>query len=98
MGWEQVRGHQAQVEMLRRALSRGRLPHAMLFVGADGIGKRLVARKLAQSLFCQRHADVELQMCGECSGCKSFQAASHPDYFEIGLRARQEPPDARSVS
>ena len=84
MIWEQVRGHADQVEMFRRAMRRNRWSQAYLFVGPDGIGKRLFARALAQCLFCQRVPVEDLDACGECANCRQMQAGSHPDYLTVG--------------
>lgn len=84
MIWEHVRGHADQVEMFRRAVRRNRWSQAYLFVGPDGIGKRLFAKTLAQCLFCQRVRDEDLDACGECSNCRQMQAGSHPDYLTVG--------------
>ena len=43
--WESLRGHQNQVEMFRRAIGRGRVAHAYLFIGPSGIGKKLFAEE-----------------------------------------------------
>jgi DNA polymerase III subunit delta' len=70
--------------MLRRAAARGRLAHGYLFLGPAGIGKRLVARGLAQALFCTGTTEEELTPCGQCHGCKQVAAGSHPDLLEVG--------------
>ncbi|HVJ87215.1 MAG TPA: DNA polymerase III subunit delta' [Caulifigura sp.] len=82
--WNRLRGHAAQLEMLRRAASRGRLAHGYLFLGPAGIGKRIVARGLAQALFCRETSERELQPCGHCPACKQVAAQTHPDLLEIG--------------
>lgn len=82
--WNNLRGHREQVEMFRRAIARGRLSQAYLFVGPEGIGKRLFARTLADCLFCEGHEESELEACGTCPSCRQMAAGSHPDYFEIG--------------
>lgn len=70
--------------MIRRAVERGRIAHAYLFLGPDGIGKRLTAHRLAQSLFCQRIPDEQLDACGECPACRQMLAGTHPDLLTIG--------------
>lgn len=72
------------MDWFRRTLRRGRLSHAYVFAGPDGIGKRLFAKTLAQCLFCQRHSNEELLACGECSACKQVLAGSHPDLHQVG--------------
>ena len=65
-------------------LRRQRLASGYLLVGPEGIGKRLFVQCLAECLFCQRHTAEELEACGECAGCKPFQARSHPDFLSLG--------------
>lgn len=48
-------GHDNIKGQLRRFLSQGRLPHAMIFAGPEGLGKCLLARALA-SVFAERPA------------------------------------------
>jgi DNA polymerase-3 subunit delta' len=38
--------------LLRRALASGRLPHAYIFSGPPGVGKEMLANRLAQVLLC----------------------------------------------
>jgi DNA polymerase-3 subunit delta' len=61
---------------------RDNLPHALLIIGREGIGKIDFARKLAQSLACETPA-TDGAACGACQSCRWFAADSHPDYREI---------------
>ncbi len=87
MIWESLRGHREQIEMFRRSLSRGRLSSAYLFSGSAGIGKKLFAHKLAQSLFCREYPESSLNACGECSHCQQMRAGTYPDFIEIARRS-----------
>ncbi|MCA9155715.1 MAG: hypothetical protein KDA38_13045, partial [Planctomycetales bacterium] len=66
MSWQEVRGHDRQVDWFRQAVRRGRLASTFLFVGPSGIGKRTFALKLAQALLCERNPESELEPCGAC--------------------------------
>ena len=55
-----VVGQDAPVEALRRAIAGGHLAHAYLFAGPPGIGKALLARRLAQTLVTARAEDPTL--------------------------------------
>lgn len=61
---------------------RERLPHAILFHGAEGIGKTLFAERFAQSLLCQSPAEGG-HPCGRCDSCGWFSQYSHPDYRRV---------------
>lgn len=54
-------------------------PHAYLFHGPMGIGKRQLADHLAHFLLCQQPQGQ--QPCGQCKACQLLAAGSHPDYL-----------------
>lgn len=58
------------------------LPHALLFSGAVGIGKKDFARFVSQSLLC-RQPSREQGACGECDACAQLSAGSHADFTEL---------------
>jgi DNA polymerase-3 subunit delta' len=76
MGLSEIVGHEKQLETLRRSLLDGRLHHAYLFVGPDGIGKRTLALALAQTIHC---AELESDFCGRCGVCRAVQTGNHAD-------------------
>lgn len=83
MPWGPVRGHDRVLEELRRGLTRGRFPHAFLFVGPEGVGKRAFARRLAQALLCERNDGASLDPCEVCPSCLQVAAGAHPDLLEV---------------
>jgi len=78
------------------ALASGRLGHALLVVGPDGIGKRAVARALAQRLLCQSTPTSEGHACGACRGCQLYAAGTHPDLREVGIEFNEKTNKLRS--
>ncbi len=82
MKLEEIRAQDAAVATLRRALTAGKVPHAYLFVGPGGVGKKLAARGLALALNCSGGADGGV--CLSCTDCRKIIAGTHPDVFEIG--------------
>jgi DNA polymerase-3 subunit delta' len=83
MSWRHVQGHDENAAALRQAVAEGRLPHALLFVGPEGIGKRLFAKTLAQALLCERSPETAFDPCGVCPGCSQVMAGTHPDVLMI---------------
>ena len=51
---------------------------AVLLAGPRGVGKRSFARTLAKALLCPL-ARGGAEGCGDCTSCRLFEAASHPD-------------------
>jgi len=76
MAWSRILGHDDVVTRVRESFARGRLPHACLFVGPEGIGKELFARELAKALLCARD---DGEACDQCPACHKVEAANHPD-------------------
>ena len=84
--WDQLRGHQNQVDMFRRAVEGGRLSHSYLFAGESGIGKKKFAEILAAGLLCRQAADP-IDACGICPSCKQVLVNTHPDVLRVGCPA-----------
>jgi DNA polymerase-3 subunit delta' len=68
--------------MLRQGLTRGTLPHALLFVGPEGVGKRTTAVALAAERMCTAGLG---EACGGCTGCVQVAVGTHPDIRREGL-------------
>lgn len=68
-----------KLEFERLLANKGRLPHALLVHGRQGIGKLLFARALARSLLCENLATSGVA-CGSCAACGWFDSANHPDF------------------
>ena len=55
--------------------------HAYVFTGPVGIGKKKLAREVAQALLCG--SATSDGGCGECPDCIYFREGTHPDYREL---------------
>lgn len=82
--------HEAHFRQL--LAERGRLPHAVLIHGREGIGKLKFARAAAQTLLCE--SPQSGLMCGLCAACGWFGAGSHPDFRLIEPAALAESEEA----
>ena len=61
---------------------RGRAPHAILLVGAEGVGKTTLALDLAAGLLCTA-VDPATRPCGVCRSCRMVLAGGHPDVHRL---------------
>jgi len=68
-------------QQLNQLIQGKKLPHAIMFAGAKGIGKRHLAEALGQLLLCL--APVEGTPCGKCRGCLLNKAQNHPDFIVL---------------
>lgn len=69
--------------MFKALLERkGKLPHALLLRGRDGIGKLACAEALARALLCE-HPAKDGSACGQCAACAWMEQGSHPDFRRL---------------
>lgn len=77
MYFKDIIGQDSAIRMLRSAVAEGRIPHAQLICGPEGVGKLAVAVAYARYLCCMHRSGEEA--CGECPSCKKFDKLVHPD-------------------
>ena len=70
-------------------LQSGNIPHALLFSGIDGIGKKKTALAFTMAINCQtmpirpsRETECS-EPCGACRPCKKIVAGQHPDVLVL---------------
>ncbi len=69
-------------DSIASTLDQGRLPHAILLTGQQGMGKAVFAGILANMLLCQKPSKNH-EPCGTCPGCVQLKAGTHPDFYRI---------------
>ena len=63
-------------DVLRRMLRADRIPHSLLFAGAEGVGKKQSALELAKSFLCQNPNNFEA--CDRCASCRRANNFTFP--------------------
>jgi DNA polymerase III subunit delta' len=79
MNVEGIKGHQRQIRNLEFLLKSNKIPQTILFSGASGIGKKLLAQRFLNSFFCK---DTN-PPCLSCPSCKQIAHETFPDFIEI---------------
>ncbi len=77
MQFKDVIGQQEVKQKLISSVERGRVSHAQLFVGDEGVGALPLAIAYAQYLNCPHRHDGD--SCGECPSCYQIGQLAHPD-------------------
>ena len=80
MSWNLIHGQAPAIEQLRRQLRTERVAPAYLFVGPEGIGKRLAAFEFTKAMNCCQQTD---DACDQCPSCQSLQRQVNPDLHTL---------------
>lgn len=75
MFFEDIKGQENALNILKRALVSGRFPTAYLFTGPAGCGRLAAAVSTAASFNCENGPLA----CGSCGSCRLHRAGTHPD-------------------
>ena len=97
MAFRDIVGQPQAIKILQNSLRDGRLAHAYLFSGIEGVGKTSCAISLTQALNCE---EGDGDACGRCVACEKIMHLAFPDFRKIepGGPARTIPIDTiRSV-
>lgn len=82
IGQENVKQHLLQM------VREDRIPHALMFCGPQGAGKKALALAFAQYLLCENPGEDE--SCQQCASCKMLANWSHPDlHFSFPVYKRK---------
>ena len=76
--FEKVIGNNAIKEMLASSLEKETLSHSYLWIGLQGIGKKMLALEFAKRILCLEKEDSHT-----CKSCIAFETSNHPDFMCI---------------
>ncbi len=87
MFFNDIINQQKAKTILSGQLGSGRIAHAYLFLGQDGIGRKKTALELARTLNCAKNTVAKKfeEACGHCVSCKKIEHFNHPDVTVIDL-------------
>lgn len=78
MSFKEIIGNNNVKEFIEEQVKNDHVLHSYLFVGIDGIGKKLFAREFARKILCINKENQE-----NCSSCIKFRDNNHPDFKQI---------------
>ena len=74
--FEQIIGNEKIQELLKNAIKNNKASHSYLFIGTEGIGKKLIAQEFSKALLCLG----ENKYCNTCKSCIEFDSQNNPDF------------------
>lgn len=92
--FREILGQERALGYLKMALKQGRLAHAYLFLGPEGVGRAATALALAGVLNCAAPTP-EGEACGECPSCRRLKAGTHPDFHLIRPTSESRQPQIK---
>ncbi|MBI4843347.1 MAG: hypothetical protein HY809_03355 [Nitrospirae bacterium] len=78
MAFKDIIGQENALNILKGLIAKGRVPHALLFAGEEGIGKKLAAINFAKALNC-RGKVKGIDSCGACPSCVKINKLLKPE-------------------
>ncbi len=74
--FENIIGNEKIKNYLNNTIEKNKVSHSYLFVGPDGIGKKIFGMELAKRVLC-----LEDGKCSnKCKSCIEFDSQNHPDF------------------
>lgn len=79
MSFEGIIGNEKVKDFLNNTINSGNILNAYMFIGIDGIGKKLFAKEFAKMILC----DGKTKPCNMCKSCIELENDSNPDFMII---------------
>lgn len=93
--FEEVRGQDHIVKILKNQINSGRIGHAYLFCGTRGTGKTSIAKIFARAVNCEHPVDGS--PCGECSMCRQIAEGASLNVVEIDAASNNGVENIRDI-
>ena len=75
--FDSILGNEKIKELLTNSIKNNKTSHSYLFIGIDGIGKKLIAKEFAKMILCN---DENNKYCQKCKSCIEFDTNNNPDF------------------
>ena len=84
--FEKKVGNEKIKENLKKSFEQNKTSHSYLFIGVEGIGKKMIAKDFAKRILCIENKEN----CDTCKSCIEFNTNNNPDFMIIS-------PDGNSI-
>lgn len=77
--FENIIGNTNIKTVLEKSIKQNKLSHSYLFIGTQGIGKKMIATEFAKMILCLD----DNKYCNHCKSCIEFDTNNNPDFVLI---------------
>ncbi|MDR0724160.1 MAG: DNA polymerase III subunit delta' [Endomicrobium sp.] len=83
--FDNILGQKKVKHILKEQIKNNKVVHAYIFMGQDGVGKRLIAQEFAKTLNCRVNdfTNTDVGACGKCLPCQKISQGISPDLHFI---------------
>ena len=81
--FENIIGNEKIRKELKKTIENNKILHSYMFIGNEGIGKKLIAKEFAKNILCQ-----EKNCCNKCKSCIEFINNNNPDFYILESEER----------
>lgn len=75
--FDEIVGHENIIKHMENAFLTGKVSHAYIVEGEDGMGKKTLVKAFSKLLQCEN--PQESRPCNVCSSCLQIESGNHPD-------------------
>ena len=80
MSFNNIIGNDNIKNILSKSLENNTILHSYMFIGEQGIGKKIFAKEFAKMILCE---NFNKQECNNCKSCIEFSSGNNPDFTYI---------------
>ena len=81
--FETILGNEKNKQILQKSMQNNTISHSYMFVGIQGIGKKIIAKEFAKNILCLNQENKNSNTNCTCKSCIEFETNNNPDFSII---------------
>ena len=81
--FETILGNEKNKQILQKSIQNNTISHSYMFVGIQGIGKKIIAKEFAKNILCLNQENKNSNTICTCKSCIEFETNNNPDFSII---------------
>ena len=81
--FESILGHEKSKQILQKSMQNNTISHSYMFIGIEGIGKKIIAKEFAKNILCLNQENKNSNTICTCKSCIEFETNNNPDFSII---------------